>query len=362
MSAELAAGVMPSRARRPSPTTLFAEWDPVPIAAASIGQVHRAITHDGQAVAVKVQYPGVDEAIGADLDNVGLLFAGHGPALPRPRPQAAGGRAARAPRRGARLRASRRANQRCSPSYYAGHPTIHVPGGDRRALDPAGAHHRAGRRAPAGRGAGVGPARARPGRRDDLPLRVRQPLPARACSTATRTRATTCSGPAGTSRSSTSVWSSTSPPPSCDIFEDMIKAMVIEPRPGRVPPDRRGHRPAAARACPFTDEEVGDYFGHFYEFVQRGRRATRSPPSTRPRPCAGSSTPRGPYGEIMKAANVPPFMVIIQRINLGLYADLRRAPRHRQLAPPGRGAVAVRRRPAVDPDGRGHRAVAATRA
>src|SRR5262245_64561993 len=51
----------------------FAEWDPEPIAAASIGQVHRAITHDGRAVAVKVQYPQIAEAIAADLDNVSLL-------------------------------------------------------------------------------------------------------------------------------------------------------------------------------------------------------------------------------------------------------------------------------------------------
>ncbi|TMF38619.1 MAG: AarF/ABC1/UbiB kinase family protein, partial [Chloroflexi bacterium] len=37
------------------PDRVFAEWDPVPIAAASIGQVHRAITRDGRAVAVKIQ-------------------------------------------------------------------------------------------------------------------------------------------------------------------------------------------------------------------------------------------------------------------------------------------------------------------
>jgi predicted unusual protein kinase regulating ubiquinone biosynthesis (AarF/ABC1/UbiB family) len=45
----------------------------VPIAAASIGQVHRAITEDGQAVAVKVQYPGIAETISADLGNVALV-------------------------------------------------------------------------------------------------------------------------------------------------------------------------------------------------------------------------------------------------------------------------------------------------
>jgi predicted unusual protein kinase regulating ubiquinone biosynthesis (AarF/ABC1/UbiB family) len=45
----------------------FAEFDDEPTAAASIGQVHRAVWHDGREVAVKVQYPGADEALLADL-------------------------------------------------------------------------------------------------------------------------------------------------------------------------------------------------------------------------------------------------------------------------------------------------------
>lgn len=45
----------------------FAEFDPEPEAAASIGQVHRARWHDGREVAVKVQYPGAEEALRADL-------------------------------------------------------------------------------------------------------------------------------------------------------------------------------------------------------------------------------------------------------------------------------------------------------
>jgi predicted unusual protein kinase regulating ubiquinone biosynthesis (AarF/ABC1/UbiB family) len=52
----------------------FAEFDHDAFAAASIGQVHRAVTHDGQAVAVKVQYPGMAEAVEIDLRNLGLLL------------------------------------------------------------------------------------------------------------------------------------------------------------------------------------------------------------------------------------------------------------------------------------------------
>ena len=57
------------------PDHLFLDWGAAPIAAASIGQVHRAVLRDGRIVAVKVQYPGVGDAIGADLDNAELLYA-----------------------------------------------------------------------------------------------------------------------------------------------------------------------------------------------------------------------------------------------------------------------------------------------
>jgi predicted unusual protein kinase regulating ubiquinone biosynthesis (AarF/ABC1/UbiB family) len=52
---------------------VFSEFDAEPIAAASIGQVHRAqLRDDGREVAVKVQYPGIAEAIHADMQNLRL--------------------------------------------------------------------------------------------------------------------------------------------------------------------------------------------------------------------------------------------------------------------------------------------------
>ena len=77
MSADLAAEVVERELGAP-PDRVFVEWDPQPIASASIGQVHRAVVVDPttgleRAVAVKVQYPGVGAAIEADLRNASLV-------------------------------------------------------------------------------------------------------------------------------------------------------------------------------------------------------------------------------------------------------------------------------------------------
>ncbi|MGL5838463.1 MAG: ABC1 kinase family protein [Sphingorhabdus sp.] len=52
----------------------FAHFEAGPMAAASIGQVHRATLPDGRKLAIKVQYPGVRESIDADVDNVATLL------------------------------------------------------------------------------------------------------------------------------------------------------------------------------------------------------------------------------------------------------------------------------------------------
>jgi len=56
------------------PDRIFLDWDPIPVAAASIGQVHKCVLRDGREVAVKIQYPGVDRAIKSDLDNAEMLY------------------------------------------------------------------------------------------------------------------------------------------------------------------------------------------------------------------------------------------------------------------------------------------------
>jgi predicted unusual protein kinase regulating ubiquinone biosynthesis (AarF/ABC1/UbiB family) len=110
----------------------FAEFDWEPLASASIGQVHRAQLHDGRMVAVKVQYPGVAEAIRSDLKNAELLaslislISGFSP------------RRLRADVRGAaremtasileELDYGREATNQAEFAWcYRGHPFIHVP-------------------------------------------------------------------------------------------------------------------------------------------------------------------------------------------------------------------------------------------
>ncbi len=125
MSAELAAGVVAEELGLP-PEEAFARWDPVPIAAASIGQVHRAMTHDGRAVAVKVQYPGIAETIAADLGNVALLRRML--RITAPAQDVDGLIAELRDRVLEELDYRREAeNQRLVAAYYDGHPTIIVP-------------------------------------------------------------------------------------------------------------------------------------------------------------------------------------------------------------------------------------------
>jgi predicted unusual protein kinase regulating ubiquinone biosynthesis (AarF/ABC1/UbiB family) len=106
---------------------VFSEFDEEPLAAASIGQVYRATLHDGRAVAVKVQYPGVAAAVRADLQNLGLIL--------RLAKRIAPGMDVKAI--GAEIRSRiedeldyelEAQNQRALARIFAGHPFIMVPG------------------------------------------------------------------------------------------------------------------------------------------------------------------------------------------------------------------------------------------
>ena len=175
----------------------FAEFDWEPLAAASIGQVHAARLHDGRAVAVKIQYPGVADAICADLKNTELLatFLSLIVGGLSPRKLSLDLRGA-AREIGARITEEldyrlEAANQAEFAEHYRGHPFIHVPRGGRRAVH----------RSRADPGARAGPVLERCAQRDagaarpvgggDPPLRLGLLQAPATCSTPTRIPATT---------------------------------------------------------------------------------------------------------------------------------------------------------------------------
>jgi predicted unusual protein kinase regulating ubiquinone biosynthesis (AarF/ABC1/UbiB family) len=108
------------------PERLFSDFEREPLASASIGQVHRAALGDGTAVVVKVQYPGVDEAIRADLANVGLLMGTIGALTPTldAKPIAEELRERLLEELDYRLEAD---NQKLFAELFADDPDVHVP-------------------------------------------------------------------------------------------------------------------------------------------------------------------------------------------------------------------------------------------
>jgi predicted unusual protein kinase regulating ubiquinone biosynthesis (AarF/ABC1/UbiB family) len=302
------------------PTRLFAAWDPTPLAAASIGQVHRARTRDGRDVAVKVQYPGVDDAIRADLTTSDLLFR----ALALLFPGLETGSIVEELR--ARLLeeldyAHEAENQRLFADYYAGHPFIRVPA----VVDQLSTSR-------------VLTTELADGARFDEVERWSQSERDLAAETIFRF----------VFRSLYRLHAFNGDPhpgnylfhggglvtfldfglvkryarADVALFEELIRTMVLEHDIERFRATLEAHD-VLREDAPFGNDDVREYFGHFYEFVMEDRVVTMTPEYA-------SETVRrffdlsGPYAHVAKASNVPPAFVITQRINLGLHAVLGR--------------------------------------
>jgi ubiquinone biosynthesis protein len=147
------------------PGAVFAQFDPTPLAAASIAQVHRARLHDGTEVVVKVRRPGIDAVIAADLRllaRLAPLAARQWPALAPYRPEALVREFGRSLQRELDLAAechnAERVAQNLAPLGFVDIPAVHwahtgprlnvqdfvqgVPGEDLAAVDAAGLDRR----------------------------------------------------------------------------------------------------------------------------------------------------------------------------------------------------------------------------
>ncbi|MBT9488996.1 MAG: ubiquinone biosynthesis protein UbiB [Rubrivivax sp.] len=147
------------------PDVVFAHFEPEPLAAASIAQVHRARLHDGTEVVVKLRRPGIDTVIAADLRllaRLAPLAARQWPALAPYRPEALVREFGRSLRRELDLAAechnAERVAQNLAPLGFVDIPAVHwahtgprlnvqdfvqgVPGEDLAAVDAAGLDRR----------------------------------------------------------------------------------------------------------------------------------------------------------------------------------------------------------------------------
>ena len=129
MAPEAAEGVVRAELGAP-PQKVFLDWQVTPIAAASIGQVHRAVTRDGRDVAVKVQYPGVGDAIETDLNNTEGMYRLVGAFALKGLDTKGLVDELRARMRDELDYRLEAANQREFASHFAGHPFVVIPAVD----------------------------------------------------------------------------------------------------------------------------------------------------------------------------------------------------------------------------------------
>jgi predicted unusual protein kinase regulating ubiquinone biosynthesis (AarF/ABC1/UbiB family) len=302
------------------PARAFAQWDPEPIAAASIGQVHRAVTHAGIPVAVKVQYPGVDDAIRADLVNTDLLFRVLGMMFPglEPGPLVAELRERLTEELDYHNEAS---NQRFFADAFAGHPFISVPRvidelSTGRVLTTELAH-----------GARFAEVEGWSQAERDLAGEAIYRFVFRSLYRLHAFNGDPHPGnylfrPGGHVTFLDFGLVKRYRPEDVALFEALIQTFVVNHDVVAFRQLMEAHH-VLRRDPTLSDHDVAGYFGHFYELVTDDRVFTIDPEYS-------SETVRmyfdahSPYAHVTRAANVPPAFVITQRINLGLIAVLGR--------------------------------------
>ncbi len=314
MAPGLAAGVIEAELGR-RPEQVFAEWDPVPIAAASIGQVHRAMTHDGRAVAVKIQYPGVDEAIAADLDNTDFLFRLIGMLFPglEPGPLVNELRDRLTEELDYRLEAE---NQQLFADFYRGHPFIHVP-----EVVPELSTGRVLTTELAG---GVRLAEVETWSREEQDLAgetifrfVFRSLYRLHSFNGDPHPGNYLFEPGGRVTFLDFGLVKRFQPAEVELFESMIRTIVLE-RDGEAYRSILESANVLKRGSGMSGDDVLEWFGHFYEPVLQDERSTFTHEYAR----ASVEKIFNRSGDVAKFGNIPPSFVLIQRINMGLYAVL----------------------------------------
>jgi predicted unusual protein kinase regulating ubiquinone biosynthesis (AarF/ABC1/UbiB family) len=276
------------------------------------------MTKDGKAVAVKVQYPGVDQAIRTDLDNTQLLVQVVGMMFPAldPGPIVDELKMRLSEELDYRLEAK---NQRLFAEFYDGHPFIHVPAV-----------------------------------RDDLSSE--RVLTTELATGARFSEVTSSWSPEERDLAGEAIFRfvfrsiyrmhafNGDPHPGnylfqpggrvtfldfglvkhfeageIDQFKAMIDSIVLAPDAARFRSvvEDIGLLQAGA---PLTDDEVADYFGHFYKLLEDEVRPVTHEYAAEMVDRLFDLSKR--FGDVTRYANVPATFVIVQRINLGLYAIL----------------------------------------
>jgi len=296
----------------------FRDFDEQPVAAASIGQVHRAVTRAGTEVAVKVQYPGIARAVAADLDNTAVLGSLLGAMFPGLDTDPLVGELQ--VRLNEELDYKHEArNQQLFVDFYQDHPWIHVPTvfhelSTAKVITTEFVHGQRFEQAVE---------TSDQSRRDDIAELIFRyvfrglyrigafngdPHPGNYIFEPDGRIAFLDYGLVKYFTAADTLQ-----------FERLIRSMLAE--------NPSGFRSALEdfgllrKDAPFSDEELYDWFSHYYAIV-----LTEGPITITSE--YASSMVRYNFdpktNQILKYANIPPSFVLTQRINLGLYAILAR--------------------------------------